>query len=153
MNFIRFSMSTIVLIVNEDDFTFLDPVFISLYLFFLPLYWLGPLVMWDVCVLSHVWLRDPMDLQGSSVHGIFQVRILEWISISFSNSWRKLTFTFTLRASLVAQIVKNLPALWETQVRSLGREDPLEEGMGTQSSILAWRIPWTEDPGGLQAMG
>ena len=53
----------------------------------------------------------------------------------------------------MAQMVKNLRATWETQVRSLGREDPLEEGMGTQSSILAWRIPWTEDPGGLQAMG
>jgi len=47
-------------------------------------------------------------------------------------------------------MVKNLPATWETQVRSLGREDPLEEGMATHSSILAWRIPWTEEPGGLQ---
>ena len=50
---------------------------------------------------------------------------------------------------LVAQEVKNLPAMQETQVRSLGREDPLEKGMATHSSILAWRIPWTEDPGGL----
>ena len=47
----------------------------------------------------------------------------------------------------MAQIVKNLPAKWETWVRSLGREDPLEEGMATHSSILAWRIPWTEEPG------
>ena len=53
----------------------------------------------------------------------------------------------------MAQTVKNLPAMWETQVRFLGREDPLEEGMETQSSILAWRILWTEDPGELQAMG
>ena len=56
-------------------------------------------------------------------------------------------------ASLVAQMVKNLPAMWEIWVRSLGREDPLERGMATHSSILAWRIPWTEEPGGLQSMG
>ena len=55
--------------------------------------------------------------------------------------------------SLVAQTVKNLPAVRETWVPSLGREDPLEEGMATHSSILAWRIPWTEEPGGLQSMG
>ena len=56
-------------------------------------------------------------------------------------------------ASLVAQSVKNLPAMQETWVRSLGQEDPLEKGMATHSSILAWRIPWTEEPGGLQSMG
>ena len=50
-------------------------------------------------------------------------------------------------ASLVAQMVKNLPIMGETWVRSLGWEDPLEEGMATHSSILAWRIPWTEEPG------
>ena len=50
-------------------------------------------------------------------------------------------------------MVKNLPAMQETQVRSLGQEDPLEKGMGTHSSILAWRIPWTEKPGGLQSRG
>ena len=50
-------------------------------------------------------------------------------------------------------MVKNMPAIWETQVRSLDWEDPLEEGMATHSSILAWRIPWTEEPGGLQSMG
>ena len=49
-------------------------------------------------------------------------------------------------------MVKNLPAMQETQVRSLGWEDPLEKGMATHSSILAWTIPWTEDPGGLQSM-
>ena len=54
---------------------------------------------------------------------------------------------------LVAQKVKNLPAMWETWVRSLGWEDPLEERMAAHSSILAWRIPWTEEPGGLQAIG
>ena len=51
------------------------------------------------------------------------------------------------------QLVKSLPALWETQVRSLGGEDPLEKEMETHSSILAWRIPWPEEPGGLQSMG
>ena len=56
-------------------------------------------------------------------------------------------------ASLVAQTVKNLPAVQETWVWSLGQEDPMEEGMATHSSILAWRIPWTEEPGGLQSMG
>ena len=55
-------------------------------------------------------------------------------------------------ASHVAQMVKNLPAMQETHVRSLGWEDTLEEGMATQSSILAWRIPWTEDLVGLQSM-
>ena len=53
----------------------------------------------------------------------------------------------------VAQTVKNLPAMQETQVPSLGQEDPLEKGMAAYSSILAWRIPWTEEPGGLQSMG
>ena len=55
-------------------------------------------------------------------------------------------------ASLMAQMVKNLPSLWETWVRSPVWEDPLEEGMTTHSSILAWRIPWTEEPCGLQSM-
>ena len=52
----------------------------------------------------------------------------------------------------VAQMVKNLPAVWETQVRSLRQEDPLEKEMATRSSILAWEISWTEEPGGLQSM-
>ena len=55
--------------------------------------------------------------------------------------------------SLVVQIVKNLHAMQETQVQSLGQEDPLEKGMATHSSTLAWRIPWTEEPGELQFMG
>ena len=55
-------------------------------------------------------------------------------------------------ASLGAQMVKCLPAMEETRVRSLGQEDPLEKEMATHCSILAWRIPWTEEPGGLQSM-
>ena len=54
---------------------------------------------------------------------------------------------------MVAQTVKNLPAVQVSGVQSLSWEDPLEKGMATHSSILAWRIPWTEDPGGLQSMG
>ena len=55
------------------------------------------------------------------------------------------------RASLAAQMIKNLPAMQETQVWSIGQEDPLEKGMAIHSSILAWRIPWTEEPDGLQS--
>ena len=53
----------------------------------------------------------------------------------------------------MAQMLKNLSAVQETQVQSLGQEDPLEKAMATHSSILAWRSPWTEEPGGLQSMG
>ena len=63
----------------------------------------------------------------------------EGIGYSFQYSW----------TSLVAQMVKNLPAVRETGVRSLGLEGPLEKGMSTHSSILTWRIPWTEEPGRL----
>ena len=56
-------------------------------------------------------------------------------------------------ASLVAEMVKNPPAMQETQSESLGREDPLEKEMATHSSTLAWEIPWTEEPGRLQPMG
>ena len=54
---------------------------------------------------------------------------------------------------IIAQLIKNLPAMQETQVGSLGQEHPLEKGMATYSSILTWRIPWTEKPGGLQCKG
>ena len=53
----------------------------------------------------------------------------------------------------MTQAVKNLPAIRETQIRSLDQEDPMEKGMATHSSILAWTIPWTEESGGLQSMG
>ena len=55
--------------------------------------------------------------------------------------------------SLVTQMVNRLPAMWETRVQSLGQEDPLEKEMATHSNILAWKIPWMEEPGGLQSMG
>ena len=60
---------------------------------------------------------------------------------------------FTYGASLVAQVVKSLPVVWETWVQPLGWEDPLEKEMATHSNILAWKIPWTEEPGALQSMG
>ena len=63
-----------------------------------------------------------------------------------SDTTERLHFHF---ASLVAQMVKNLPTMWETQVQSLGQEDSLEKGMATHSTMLAWRILWTEEPGGL----
>ena len=58
-----------------------------------------------------------------------------------------------MKAFLLTQMVKNLPAVQDTLVRSLSRVDPLEKRMATHSSILAWRIPWIEEPGGLQSMG
>ena len=57
------------------------------------------------------------------------------------------------KASMVAQRVKHLPAMWETWVRSLGWEDTLEKEMATHSGTLAWKMPWTEEPGGLQSIG
>ena len=62
-------------------------------------------------------------------------------------------YSLSTWASLVVQTVKNLPTTQETQVQSLGQEDPLEKEMATHSSIHAWRIPWTEEPGGLRSMG
>ena len=80
---------------------------------------------------------DPVSIPGSG-------RSLgEGIGYPLQYSW----------VSLVAQMVKNLPAIQETWVRSLGWEDPLEKGMTNHSSILAWRNPWTEEPGGLQFIG
>ena len=66
---------------------------------------------------------------------------------------KNIFFLVDFWASLVAQRVKCLPAMWETWVRSLGREDPLEKEIATHSSILAWRIPGMEEPAGLQSMG
>ena len=62
-------------------------------------------------------------------------------------------FRIVIRASLVTQTVKRLPAMQETQVQSLGWEDPLEKEMSVHSSILAWKMPWMEEPGRLQSMG
>ena len=69
------------------------------------------------------------------------------------NNLRYAYDTILMTASLLAQTVKRLPAIWETWLRSLGQEDPLEKEMATHSSILAWRIPWMEEPVGLQSTG
>ena len=74
------------------------------------------------------------------------------VSVQFIFIVRILVFYYTV-TSLVAQMVKHLPTMWETQVQSLGWEDLLEKEMATHSSILAWKIPWTEEPGRLQSMG
>ena len=78
---------------------------------------------------------------------LFSPKIVEFLKII----WQ--VVFWSMRTSPVAQTVKNLPAVQETLVQSLGWEDPLEEGRTTHSSILAWKIPWTEEPGGLQSMG
>ena len=64
-----------------------------------------------------------------------------------------LSLPFSFSTSLVAQMVKHLPKMQGTWVQSLGQEDPLENEMATHSNILAWKIPWTEEPGRLQSMG
>ena len=89
--------------------------------------------------LQYSYLGSPTDRGAwwATVHGITRV------GHKLVTKW----------ASLVAQRVKYLPAMQETQVQSLGREDALEKEMATHSSILAWRIPWTEEPGRLQSTG
>ena len=105
-------------------------------------------------------LFDPMHYSppDSSVYGILQARILWQVAMPSSRGFSQpkdgpLISWVLCIAGLVAQMGKNLPAMQETWVRSLGWEDPLEEGIATHSSILVWRIPWTEEPGGLQSMG
>ena len=81
-------------------------------------------------------------------------RFLSLLRIEESGPWSGLGFgLMNVVGSLVAQTVKSLPAMRETQVRSQGQEDPLEKEMATHSSTLAWKIPWTEEPGGVQPMG
>ena len=89
--------------------------------------------------------------------GLFSL-LSRGLSRVFSNTTVRNYQFFSAQSSLwptsyMAQMVKNLPAMQETWFRSLGWEDPLEKGMATHSSILAWRIPWTEEPGRLQSMG
>ena len=139
-----------------------------------------------VCVLvaqsyPTLWYSMKCSPPDSSVHGISQARILEWVAISISRgafqsrdqtqvscfAGRFLTVwaprkpfyvyihlhahTHKYIASPVAQMVRNLPAVQETCIRSLNWEDPLEKEMATHSTILAWEILWTEEPGGLQS--
>ena len=101
---------------------------------------------WDKGTLKlHIWICA-VRLLLASWGGTF------WVWQIFT-AWILLQTLVCTRASLVAQAVKNHCAMQETGVWSLGWEDPLEKGMATHSSILAWEIPWTEEPGGLQSMG
>ena len=77
---------------------------------------------------------------------------MSWLFASGDQNTGALASASVLPTSLVAQVVKRLPIVRETQVRFLGWEDPLEKAMATHSSILAWRFPWAEEPGGLQSM-
>ena len=128
-------------------------------------------VMCACSVMSNSLYPSDCSWPDSSVHGIFQAQMLEWFGISFSRGYSRLRdqthtscigrqivyhWATKLWASQMVLVVKNprthLP-VQETWVRSLGQEDPLEEGMATHSRILAWRIPWGEEPGGLWSMG
>ena len=89
-------------------------------------------------------------------HGLTLTHLSFTLSRLVSRNLGRWVWASTLRvyeASLVAQTVEHLPATWETQVQSLGWEDPLEKEMATHFSTLAWNIPWTEKPGRLQSMG
>ena len=95
-------------------------------------------------------LCDSMDcrLADSSVHGIFQTRVLEWVAISFSRATSRPRDRTQIPPALQADSLLSEPP----RVQSLGREDPLEKEMATHSSTLVWKIPWTEEPASLQSM-
>ena len=95
------------------------------------------------------WQPTPVFLPGESQGQGSLMGCRLWGSHRVGHNWSDLAAA----ASLVAQSVKNLPAVQETRVQSLGWEDPLEKATAIHSSILAWKISWTEEPGGLQSMG
>ena len=102
----------------------------------------------DAIQPSHPLLSPSPPAPDPSQHqGLFQCVNSAWGGQSIESTLREFGLGF------VAQTVKNLPAMQETWVRSLGGKDFLEKGLATHSSILAWRIPWTEEPGGLRSMG
>ena len=125
------------------------------------------MLAWDICLWTVLRLANRLVPTGQVIQitghlkGHSRVRTAEKQKAPernqrlFRDSWPEL-LAYCLRAiwaSLVAQTVRNLPTTEETWVRSLGREDPLEKGMATRSSVLAWRIPQTEEPEGLQSVG
>ena len=104
---------------------------------------------------SHLVLCRPLFLLPpipSSI-SLFPMKLFAWGGQSTGVSALASFLPMILRTSLVAQMVKRLPTMWETQVQSLGWEDPLEKEMATHSSTLAWKIPWTEERGRVQPMG
>ena len=104
-----------------------------------------PLGLTDLISLQSKGLSRVISNTTVRKHQFFSAQPSLWSSFHI----HKWLLEKTIAASLMAQRVKNLPAMQETQVRSLGQEDPQEKGMTPQSSILAWRIPWTEEPGRL----
>ena len=119
---------------------------------------LAPVLPKNIQFLFPLGLIGLISLQSKGLSRVFSNTTIRKINSSALSLLYCPTVTFVpdyqiKGASLVAQIVKNLPATQETQVQPLGWEDPLEEGRATHSSILAWRIPWTEEPGRLQSMG
>ena len=99
----------------------------------------GKLFLRDICITAKTWKQLKCTLMDE------QIKIM-WYK------WHICTIGYYL-ASLVAQTVKRLSTMWETWVRSLGPEDPLEKEMAIHSSTIAWKIPWTEEPGRLQSKG
>ena len=109
-----------------------------------------------LCIWLHLFLYSSVGLSGSSAGKESACNAGDPGSIPESERtpWKGIGYPFQYSwASLMVQMVKNPPAMWETWVQSLSHEDPLEEEMATHSSILAWRIPWTEEAGGLQCVG
>ena len=98
--------------------------------------------------------KDPLE-KGKATHSSILAWRIPWTLVhGVAKSQTRLSnFHFHFETSLVAQMIKHLPTMRETQVQSLGREDPLETEMAPHSSTLAWKIPWTEEPGKLQSMG
>ena len=96
--------------------------------------------MYSICISTPIFQFISPHLTSQPLFSVCFCFVDKFISTVFS-------------ASLVAQTVKHLPTIWETQLRSLGGEDPLEKEMATHSSILAWKIPWMEEHSRLQSMG
>ena len=109
-----------------------------------------------ICLLSYVrFVQSSLIKHSVAIENCYCNRKLLLLDVSPTvNSWlHHCPSEIHSINSLVVQMVKNLPAMQETWVQSLGQEDPLEKGMATHSSVLVWRIPWTKEPGELQSMG
>ena len=114
--------------------------------------WVTSLSLFTFMHWRKKWQPTPGFLPGESLGWGSLVGCCLWVTQGRTRL-KQLSSKLLWRASLVAQRVKNVRAMQEMQVQSLGLEDPLEKGMTTHSSILAWKISWTEEPGGLQSMG
>ena len=99
----------------------------------------------DTCINAGTWIMSDCYIKGT----FLWTGRWKWININ----WIFALCYYQYRASLLAQTIKHLPAMWKTRVWFLGWEDPLEKEMAIHSSNLAWKIPWTEEPDRLQSMG